>query len=213
MKKKLKVALIAVLVIVLLVLVACGAYFIILKVQEKKALSTIDSMFVALKSGDEEAIKKYINIEDENDEANSEEKNDAEESIMDDEAMTKAMVQNISYEVVSKDTKLNNCTVQLNISNKNFKTIFTNYISQAFSLALSSAFGGMTEEAMSAKLEQYLIDQYNSDDVETVTTQVAMTVKKENGEWTISCDDNEMLNALLPGYTEAISSLNSVTQE
>ena len=66
---------------------------------------------------------------------------------------------------------------------------------------------------MNAKLEQYLIDQYNSDDVETVTTQLTISVKKENGEWKVSCNDDEMVNALLPGYTEAINSFNSMTEE
>ena len=99
MKKKLKIVFIVLLIAVVIAAIACGAYFVTLKIQEKKALATIDSMFTALKSGDEETIKKYIHIEESNNTTSEETSND-EDSIMDDENMTKAMVQNINYEVV-----------------------------------------------------------------------------------------------------------------
>ncbi len=205
MKKKILIALIVVVVIAVL---AGGGYFAVLKIQENKALEAIDTMFTAIKSGDEATINKYINTEENNTEEPA-----SEESSVDEEKMYKTVVQNLNYEVVSKDTKLNNVTVQLNVSNKNFAVVFGNYMKEAFSLAMSSAFGGVSEEEMNQKMEQCLIDQYNSDAVETVTNQVTVTVKKENGEWKIDADSAQMANALLPGLQEVTQSLDSMATE
>lgn len=52
-KKILKIALIVILIIVLVV----GGYFITLNMTKKQTLETVDKMFTALKTGDEEQIK------------------------------------------------------------------------------------------------------------------------------------------------------------
>lgn len=206
MKKSLKIILIVVLAVILVAALVCGGYFLTIKLQEKSALKAVNSMFTALKTGNEEEIKQYINIEDlEGEETESEE--ESSDSIIDDEEMTKAMMQNLNYEVVSTSTKINNCTVKLNVSNKDFKTVFQNYISQVFALAFSSAFGGMTEEEMDAKLEQYFIDQYNSESLSTATNEVTLSMRKEKGKWNIDYDKDQLLNAIIPGYSEVMQSL------
>ena len=60
MKKVLKVSLIVILIIVLVI----GGYFIYLNLTKKQALDTIDKMFTAIKTGDEDQIKQYINIDE-----------------------------------------------------------------------------------------------------------------------------------------------------
>lgn len=204
MKKILKIALIVILIIVLII----GGYFIALNMTKKQALETVDKMFTALKTGDEEQIKQYINIQDV-----MEENKTTEDNIAEDPDMEKAMLKNLNYEVVSTDVKINECTAKLNISNKNLKTVFANYISKAFSLAFSQAFGAMTEEEMDAKLKQYFEEQYNSDEIETVTTEVTINMKKEDGKWNINCDEDAFVNAVLPGYKEVEESLNNMNQE
>ena len=200
MKKILKIALIVVLIIALVV----GGYFIALNLTKKQALDTVDKMFTALKTGDEEQIKQYINIED------VIEQNEASE---DNKDMEKTMLKNLNYKVLSTDVKINECTMKLNISNKNLKTVFGNYISKAFSVAFSQAFGAMTEEEMDAQLKQYFEEQYNSEDIETVTTEVTINMKKEDGKWNINCDEDAFVNAVLPGYKEVAESLNNMNQE
>ena len=144
-------------------------------------------MFTALKTGDEEQIKQYINIE------NIIEKNETEEDrTSDNQDMEKTMLKNLNYEVVSTDVKINECTIKLNVSNKNLKTVFGNYISKAFSVAFSQAFGAMTEEEMDAQLKQYFEEQYNSENIETVTTEVTINMKKENGKWKITNKDGSV---------------------
>lgn len=204
MKKILKIALIVILIIVLVV----GGYCIALNMTKKQALETVDEMFTAIKTGDEEQIKQYIDIENV-----TEENETTEESIAEDQEMEKAMLKNLNYEVVSTDVKINECTMKLNISNKNLKTVFANYISKAFSVAFSQAFGAMTEEEMDEQLKQYFIEQYNSEDIETVTTEVTINMKKEDGKWNIDSDKDAFINAVLPGYKEVEESVNNMNQE
>ena len=199
MKKILKIALIVILIIVLVV----GGYFIALNMTKKQALETVDKMFIALKTGDEEQIKQYINIKDV-----IEENATSEDNIADNQDMEKAMLKNLNYEVVSTDVKINECTMKLNISNKNLKTVFGNYISKAFSVAFSQAFGAMTEEEMDEQLKQY-----NSEDIETITTEVTINMKKEDGKWNINCDEDAFVDAVLPGYREVEEALNNMNKE
>lgn len=214
MKKSLKTILIIILAIIVVAIIICGGYFLTIKLQEKSALKAVDSMFAALKIGNEEEIKQYINIEEaENEEDNKTEKNEVEESaesFIDDEKMAKAMMQNLNYEVISTDTKINNCTVKLNVSNKDFKTAIQNYIGQAFALAISSAFGGMTDEEMNAKMEEYFVQQFNLEDLQTMTNEVTLSMKKENGKWNIDYNKDELLNAIMPGYSEVMESLEKM---
>lgn len=206
MKKSLKTILIVVLAIIVVAAIIGGGYFLTIKLQEKSALKTVDGMFTALKTGNEDEIKQYINIDDEE----NNEAEDTTESVIDNEEMLKTVVQNLNYEVISTDTKLNSCTVKLNVSNKDFKTVFQNYIAQAFSLAISSAFGGMTDEEMNAKMEEYLIEQYNSESIGTITNELTLNMKKEKGKWNIDCDKDQLLNAIMPGYSEVMQSLEQM---
>lgn len=204
MKKILKIALIVILIIALIV----GGYFIYLNLTKKQALDTIDKMFTALKTGDEEQIKQYINIEDEI------EKNQAtEDNIEEDQDMEKTMLKKLNYEILSTNVKINECTIKLNISNKNLKTVFGNYISKTFSLAFSQAFGAMTEEEMDNQLKQYFEEQYDSESTETITSEMTIDLKKENGKWTVNCDEDKFVDAVLPGYKEVQESLNNMNQE
>lgn len=202
MKKVLKIALILLLIIVLIV----GGYFVALNLTKKQALDTVDKMFTAIKTGDEEQIKQYINIEELTEEETT------EENISEDQEMEKAMLKNLNYEVISTDVKLNECTVKVNISNKDLKTVFGNYIAKAFSLAFSQAFGAMTEEEMDNQLKQYFEEQYDSDSIETITTEITIDMKKENGKWNITCDEDKFVNAILPGYKEVVESLNNIEE-
>ena len=103
MKKILKIALIVILIIVLVV----GGYFIAVNMTKKQAMDTVDKMFTALKTVDEEQIKQYINIKDV-----IEENATSEDNIADNQDMEKAMLKNLNYEVVSTDVKINECTMK-----------------------------------------------------------------------------------------------------
>ena len=82
-------------------------------------------------------------------------------------------------------------------------------MTKEFSLAFSQAFGGVSEEEMESQLNQYFKEQYESDSIETISTELTVTVKKENKEWKIDYNQDELINAVLPGYREIVESMNN----
>ncbi len=208
MKKNVKILIIVLASIVVLAGLAVGGYFLSLHFTKVKALKAVDEVFVSLKSGDVNQLKKYINLSDS--ESNSDEVTDGDEED-DDNKTALIMLKNLNYEVVDTDIGFKNCTITLNVSNKDIKTVFSKYISNLFSLAISSAFGQITEEELNQKAEETLEKEYNSDEVETVTNPLTLNLVKENGKWNVEFDKTELLNAVLPGYTEVIESLSSIS--
>ena len=208
MKKNVKILIIVLVSIVVLAGLAVGGYFLSLHFTKVKALKAVDEVFVSLKSGDVNQLKKYINLSDS--ESNSDEVTDGDEED-DDNKTALIMLKNLNYEVVDTDIGFKNCTITLNVSNKDIKTVFSKYISNLFSLAISSAFGQITEEELNQKAEETLEKEYNSDEVETVTNPLTLNLVKENGKWNVDFDKTELLNAVLPGYTEVIESLSSIS--
>lgn len=202
MKKVFKILLIVIILLALLV----GGYFALIKLQEKSVLNVVDEIFVALKTGDSEKIKQYIDFEE------TQNEEEALENIAEDDEMAKVMMKNLTYEVTEKNTKLNNCKIKLKISNKDFKTILGNYFTKAFTLAFSQAFGGITEEEMNKQLEEYFIEQFNSESVNMITNEVEIEAVKENGDWTINYDKEKLINAILPGYKEVMESFESIEE-
>lgn len=208
MKKNVKILIIVLASMVVLAGLAVGGYFLSLHFTKVKALKAVDEVFVSLKSGDVNQLKKYINLSDS--ESNSDEVTDGNEED-DDNKTALIMLKNLNYEVVDTDIGFKNCTITLNVSNKDIKTVFSKYISNLFSLAISSAFGQITEEELNQKAEETLEKEYNSDEVETVTNPLTLNLVKENGKWKVEFDKTELLNAVLPGYTEVIESLSSIS--
>lgn len=208
MKKNVKILIIVLASIVVLAGLAVGGYFLSLHFTKVKALKAVDEVFVSLKSGDVNQLKKYINLSDS--ESTSDEVTDGDEED-DDNKTALIMLKNLNYEVVDTDIGFKNCTITLNVSNKDIKTVFSKYISNLFSLAISSAFGQITEEELNQKAEETLEKEYNSDEVETVTNPLTLNLVKENGKWNVNFDKTELLNAVLPGYTEVIESLSSIS--
>lgn len=200
MKKSLRIILIIIGIVILLV----GGYFGFLQIMKKQATNTIDKMFEALKSGDENQIKEYINIEDAIDE--NEEKSEAAE-------MEKIMMKNLNHEVISMDCKLNQCTAKLKVTNKDLKTIFQNYMTKAISLAFSQITDSISDEEIESELKKFFEEQYDSDNIENVSTEITINLKKEKGKWIVSCDENALVDAILPGYREFIEYVNSFNSE
>ncbi len=200
MRKSLKIILIIVLIAVALV----GGYFGYLQIIKNKTSKTIETMFTAIKSGDENQIKEYIDIEDAIDD--NEEKSEGAE-------MESIMLKNLNYEIESMDVKFNECTANLKVTNKDLKTVFQNYMTKAISLAFSQAINSTSDEELESELKKYFEEQYDSDSIETIETRIPVTMKRESGKWKISCDENALVDAILPGYREIIDYLNSFNSE
>lgn len=194
-----KKVIISIIAVVLVIAIICGGYFLRLHLIKSSAIKEVDKIFSAIKSGDEETLKQYVNEEN------------SEDTDSENKEMEKVMLSNLNYEVLSADVKSKDCIVKLKISNKNLKEVFSNYMQKALSLAFSQAFGRVTEEEMNAQMKQYFQEQYNSDSVETVSNEITVTMTKKDGKWNMSTDEEQLVNAILPGYKE-ISNLATTMQ-
>ena len=196
MKKSLKILL----VIILVAAVLIGGYFGFLQIMKKQARDTIENMFTAFKSGDENQIKEFINIDDAVD--NSEDESEGSE-------MEKIMLKKLDYEIESLDCKFNQCTVKLKVTNKDLKTVFQNYMTKAISLAFSQATDQSSDGDIESQLKDFFEEQYDSDSVENVSTEITVSLNREQGKWKVSCDEDKVVDAILPGYRDFIEYVDS----
>ena len=200
MKKSLKILL----VIILVVAVLAGGYFGFLQIMKKQARDTIENVFTALKSGDENQIKEFINIDDAVD--NNEDSSEGAE-------MERIMLKKLDYEIESLDCKFNQCTVKLKVTNKDLKTVFQNYMTKAISLAFSQTTDQSSDGDIESQLKEFFEEQYDSDSIENKSTEITVTLNKEKGKWKVTCDENALVDAILPGYRDFIEYVNSFDSE
>ena len=203
MKKSTKIIINTIVTIVILALLAAGSYFMILKSQENKVLSLIDQTFKAVKTGDMSSIAKEGTLN----------KKDVEE-LKNNEAI-KGILGELKYEVKEKETKLNNSKIKISVTNKSFKEAFGKMMAKSLELAFSTGFSGeeISDEEMDKKLNEYLITVLKSNEINTVTTEVELNFIKENKEWKLKTEQDKILNAVLPGYNEIKSALESMNTQ
>lgn len=189
--------------IVAIAVIAGVGYFLAVNSMRTSALKEIETVFSAMKSGDKDAIKQYLDGED----SSEEETTDATS-----EAMAKIMLSQLNYEVISTDANLKECNVKLKVSNKDLKTVFSNYMQKAFTIAFSQAFGKTTEEDMNMQMEKYFEEQYNSESIETVSTEITIKMTKKDGKWNMDANEDEIINAILPGYQGILEAINGMSE-
>lgn len=90
-------------------------------------------------------------------------------------------------------------TVELEITNKDFKTIISNYMQKLLKVTFS---GQALDEN---EITNYLIEELKNDEIQTETVNQSIIVEKKDGKWQITEENNDLTNILLPGFNEAIS--------
>lgn len=201
--KKKKVLPIIIIAIVAVAVIAAATYFILLGMQQKSVEKTVNEFFANLKGGNEEVISEQLNLEDT---TNSEGQTDSFGNI----SFT-AFFSKLDYKIVNTKANFKNATVSLEVTNKNAGTVFTNYMAKAFQLAISSAFSSTyTDEKVEQELDAYLKEQFESNEIDNVTTNVTIQMKKEDGKWVIASDEEsqKLLNAVLPGFQQTLEAIS-----
>lgn len=192
--------LIVIIIVIAVVLVGVGGYFGYLQVVKSSALQNIDERFTNIKEGNISELEEYTSIDD------STSNSDKEEA----EWLMKIMLKNLNYEVVSAKPKFNECEVELKVTNKNVESAFEKMFSKLLTLSFSMDLEDMSESQLDDKLNEEFEKIYDSDDVKTETNNITVTLKREDGSWNLSGDKDEITNALLPGYSDISSELNSI---
>ena len=112
----------------------------------------------------------------------------------------KLLFENLSWKILNETQQGDTATVEVEVTNKDFKAILNNLQQKVFKLALNG------EDINNEKTEQYLLEELGNDEIGNVTSTCNITVNKQNGKWEVS-EENDITNILLPGFDEAVNEL------
>ena len=195
MGKKLIIGLVVALAIAII------GYFGMLKIEQINVENTVREIFNSLKSGENNSQKQDI-IEGIKNSSEVEEntQNNFEYEIL---------FSKLNYTIVDTKNDFKEATVVLNVTNKDMKTVLSNYLVKAFQLAFSSVFiPTYTDEQMQEELNNYLKEQIESDEVDEIMTNIELKMEKKDGKWVIKEESKkDFANAILPGFIDTLEQI------
>lgn len=173
-------------ILIIVLLLAVTALIILPDAPEK----SVDGVLNCLKNGDFAGISKYI--ENENYNINEDELS----------AEVRAELFNkLTWKIIKVNKENDTATVELEVTNKDFKTIMANYMQTMVKQALAGA-----DES---DYENELLKELKREDISTITNTITIETVKKDGKWKAKFDENVFMS-LLPGLEESINSLNSL---
>ncbi len=181
-------------IILLVVVLAIVTALLLLPATPEK---TVEGMLNSLKNADFESVNKYVNYEDIVNESEM-----LQNSEMDEETQS-LLFDKLTWKILNISKEENSASVEVEITNKDFDQIISNYKQEALRIAFSGE--SFTEEDQNNKLKEQLKNEEIGTKIVTTTIQLV----KQDGEWKVQADES-LVNALLPGLQEAINSLNSI---
>ena len=181
-------------IVLLLVVLAIVTALLLLPATPEKS---VEGMLNSLKNGDFESVNKYINYEEIVNESEM-----LQNSEMDQETQS-LLFNKLSWKILNISKEENTASVEVEITNKDFNQIITNYTQEALRIAFSGE--SFTQEEQNNKLKE----QLKKEEIGTKTVTTKIQLVKQDREWKVQPDEN-LVNALLPGLQEAINSLNAI---
>ena len=180
-------------VLLIVVLVIVTALLLLPATPEK----TVEGMLNSLKNADFESVNKYVNYEEIVNESEM-----LQNSEMDEETQS-LLFDKLAWKILNISKEENTASVEVEITNKDFDQIISNYTQEALRIAFSGE--SFTQEEQNNKLKE----QLKNEEIGTKTVTTTIQLVKQDNEWKIQADES-LVNALLPGLQEAINSLNSI---
>ena len=181
-------------IILLFVVLAIVTALLLLPTTPEK---TVEGMLNSLKNADFESVNKYVNYEEIVNESEM-----LQNSEMDEETQS-LLFNKLTWKTLNISKEENTASVEVEITNKDFNQIISNYKQEALRIAFSGE--SFTEEVQNNKLKE----QLKNEEIGTKTITTTIQLEKQDGEWKVQADES-LVNALLPGLQEAINSLNSI---
>lgn len=180
-------------ILVVALVVVLLTYMIVTSSNPKKS---IDGLLMNLREGEFEKAREFVNSDD-----------FSTSGILDEnlnQEAQKLLFDKLSWKVLKVTENGNEATIEMEITNKDFKTILGNVMQKTFKAAFSdNAELDNTEETA----QNYLIEELKNDQVQTTTVTKTIKAVKQDKKWKIDVDD-ELLYTLLPGLQETINSLS-----
>ena len=174
-------------VIAVLVIAALLTFMIVTSSDPKKS---VDGFLTNLKAGDFEKAQEFIS---------------GEELLKDEEydVETKRLFfDKITWKVTKVTKENDNAIVEIEITNKDLKTVIAGYMQKVLKLALSG------ENITVEENKNYFMEELKNDQVQTTTLSKTIQLIKEDKKWKVVSND-ELVNTLLPGFQEVVDSLGN----
>lgn len=186
-------------VVVTVILVAALAIGIVCTILLQDTPSkSIDAMLMALKTGDFIKAEEFVNYQEM---VQSSELADGENA-----ESQKLFFDRLEWNINEIKKDVNTATAQVEITNKDYKTILSNYMQKVLKIAFSGQ--SMSEQEM----QKSLIEELKNQEVQTATNMVTMQLEKKDGKWRVISNEDLMFG-LMPGLKEAMDSLNNMSIE
>lgn len=156
---------------------------------------SVDGMLQALKSGNFDKVEEYVNYKEIM----------STSSITDEEELNndtqKLFFDKLSWKITKTSQDGNNATVDIEITNKDFKTILSNYMQKVLKIAFTG------QNPNDQEMQNYLVEELNNEQVQLTTNTKTIQLEKKDGKWKVVSSE-ELVDTLLPGLNEFSNSLN-----
>ncbi len=175
-------------ILVIVLLLAVTALIVLPDTPDK----SVEGVLNCLKNGDFAGINKYTETED--------------ISINEEDFSQEVMIElfnKMDWKVLKVNKDNDTATVELEVTNKDFKTIMGNYMQ----IVVKDALAGT--ETSESETQNKFLEELRKEDVSTVTNTVTIETVKKDGKWKVKFDENVMMS-LLPGLEDSMNSLNSL---
>ncbi|AFS79205.1 putative lipoprotein [Gottschalkia acidurici 9a] len=138
----------------------------------------------AVKSLNKQEAEKYFTYSD------LIKENSSKEDLLENEETLKLMLKNLNFKILSSDVKNDSAVVKAEITSIDMKPILGEYISQAFSTAMSNAFVQDENNSEDDEMEQIFIDLLKNEDNKLLTSVVDVKLTKVEGVWKLDMDES-----------------------
>ncbi len=118
-----------------------------------------------------------------------------------DAEVQKLLFEKLEWKVLNEKQEGEKATVEVEITNKDFKTIIGNCMQKVLKIAFSGQ--NISED----EVTNYLMEELRNEEIQTVTANQTLSLEKRDGKWEIT-DEENFVNSILPGLYEAISAFN-----
>ena len=181
-------------IVLLVIVLAIVTALLLLPTTPEK---TVEGMLNSLKNADFTGINKYVNYDEIVNESEM-----LQNSEMDEETQS-LLFNKLTWKILNIAKEENTASVEVEITNKDFDKIISNYTQEALRIAFSGE--SFTQEEQNNKLKE----QLKNEEIGTKTVTTTIQLIKQDGEWKVQADES-LVNALLPGLQEAMNSLNAI---
>lgn len=114
----------------------------------------------------------------------------------------KLLFEKLEWKVLKETQEGEMATVEVEITNKDFKTIMEKLIQKTQQAVKSALTGNISEDTIT----NWLLEELRNEEAEMTTTNAKVTLKKEENEWKIE-NEEDFYYVTLPGFQEAMNAI------